>query len=174
MSFLYALVAQSVERYLGKVEAPDSNPGEGISILKTMRKEKSCGIIPYRIWEGVIEFLLVQHNLGKQHWSIPKGHTENGESEEETAIRETAEETGYICQITPGFKKEIIYSPKANTEKQVVFFLGTVKQEFDNTKFKHEIKARRWVSYEEAILILEYKNAQNVLREAHEFLKQQV
>ncbi|MDR7302033.1 8-oxo-dGTP pyrophosphatase MutT (NUDIX family) [Haloactinomyces albus] len=33
-------------------------------------------------------------------WSLPKGHIEPGESPEETAVREVAEETGIIARVT--------------------------------------------------------------------------
>ena len=49
-----------------------------------MKKEKSCGAIVYRKKEGVIQFLLIHQTLG--HWTFPKGHVEDGESEQQTAL----------------------------------------------------------------------------------------
>ena len=57
-----------------------------------MKKEKSCGAIVYREKDGV-EILLIKHKNGG-HWAFPKGHVENKETEEETALREIREETG--------------------------------------------------------------------------------
>ena len=51
-----------------------------------MKKEKSCGAIVYREKDGV-EILLIKHKNGG-HWAFPKGHVENKETEEETALRE--------------------------------------------------------------------------------------
>ena len=53
-----------------------------------MEQEKSCGAI---VINKNNKILLVHHNAG--HWDFPKGHIENGETEEQTAIREVKEET---------------------------------------------------------------------------------
>jgi 8-oxo-dGTP pyrophosphatase MutT (NUDIX family) len=53
-------------------------------------KKTSCGIL---ILNAQGELLLC-HATGTPIWDIPKGGAEPGESELETAIRETAEETG--------------------------------------------------------------------------------
>jgi 8-oxo-dGTP pyrophosphatase MutT (NUDIX family) len=36
---------------------------------------------------------------GRLLWSLPKGHLEAGETEEQTAVREVAEETGILGQV---------------------------------------------------------------------------
>ena len=73
-----------------------------------MPKEKSAGAIIYRMENGVPYFLLLHYFSG--HWEFPKGHIEQGETEEETVERETFEETGINdLKIIPGFKKYIKY-----------------------------------------------------------------
>ena len=57
-----------------------------------MAKELSSGIVVFFRSKKSIEYLLLKHIQG--HWSFPKGHIEEGETLEETAIRETFEETG--------------------------------------------------------------------------------
>ena len=37
---------------------------------------------------------------GALHWTLPKGRLEDGESSEQAAVREVAEETGFTCEIT--------------------------------------------------------------------------
>ena len=58
-----------------------------------MKYEKSCGciIIDNR------KVLLVKQTSGD--WGFPKGHVENNETEIETAIRETKEETNIDVEI---------------------------------------------------------------------------
>ena len=59
-----------------------------------MKREKSCGALVYRITQsGQKELLFIKHRHGT-HWSFPKGHMEEGESEVQTALREVKEETG--------------------------------------------------------------------------------
>lgn len=93
-----------------------------IEIEKVKKHEKSCGVVVFKQEKGKDYVLLVHHNLG--HWGIPKGHVEDQETEEETAKREVLEETGINTSIIEGFRESIIYSPKENVLKEVVFFIG--------------------------------------------------
>jgi len=67
---------------------------------KLYRKKDSAGTLLYRKHKDKLEVLLV-HPSGnynrKAAWSIPKGQSEEMESFEETARRETLEETGVIA-----------------------------------------------------------------------------
>jgi putative (di)nucleoside polyphosphate hydrolase len=55
-------------------------------------KTTSCGIL---VCNAGSELLLC-HATGSSRWDIPKGHGEDGESQVETALRETAEEAGLV------------------------------------------------------------------------------
>ncbi len=72
-----------------------------------MKKEKSCGCV---VFNNKREVLVVQMNYG--HWSFPKGHVEPSETEIETALRETFEETNVKCNILHNFREVSSYSPK--------------------------------------------------------------
>lgn len=56
---------------------------------------KKCGIIFYDTTEK--KYLLV-YGRKSEKWGFPKGHQENGETEEQTALREFFEETGITIQ----------------------------------------------------------------------------
>lgn len=71
-----------------------------------MFHEKSCGAIVYRRFHGNIEILLIKH-INSGHWSFPKGHVENGETEMETAKREIMEETSIDVIIDPTSEKPL-------------------------------------------------------------------
>jgi 8-oxo-dGTP diphosphatase len=43
--------------------------------------------------------LLVKENYDRQRWSLPGGAVEPGESDEDAAVREAAEEAGIVVQI---------------------------------------------------------------------------
>lgn len=70
-----------------------------------MAKPVSAGLLLYRVTDAGVSVLLV-HPSGaynrKAPWSIPKGLAEDGESWEETARRETIEETGVVAdEVAP-------------------------------------------------------------------------
>jgi len=84
-----------------------------------LKKEKSCGCI---VWNEEEKVLLV--HMRKGHWSFPKGHVEMGETEEETAIRETKEETNIDILVDPHFREVSTYVLPSGVWKDVVYFSG--------------------------------------------------
>ena len=126
--------------------------------IKIVVLEKSCGIAIFKD----DKVLLVHQNVG--NWSLPKGHVEENETEEETALREVKEETNIDVKIIPGFRKVITYSPKENVLKDVVFFIGKPLNN-DIIKQEKEIQEIKYVTKEEAKELLYYKEAQDVIDE---------
>ena len=59
-------------------------------IGQKMLHEKSCGAVLFTTEKGIKKFLLVESN----YFGFPKGHVEENETEQETALREIKEETG--------------------------------------------------------------------------------
>jgi 8-oxo-dGTP pyrophosphatase MutT (NUDIX family) len=60
--------------------------------IRAVREYTAGGVVFRRTPTGRVEILMIQDRLGR--WTIPKGHVEEGESLEQTAVREVAEETG--------------------------------------------------------------------------------
>lgn len=86
-----------------------------------MIHEHSAGSIIYRKNNGQIEFLIVESVL-HHTWGFPKGHLEKGETEENAAKREVAEEVGLHPEFDFNFKRSIEYVTEENTIKKVDFF----------------------------------------------------
>ena len=132
--------------------------------------EKSCGIVVYRVENGVRLYLALHYEEG--HWDLPKGHVEVGETEEETARRETREETGITkLEFAKGFRKTIRYSFKrkgALVPKDVVFFAAKTSE--TEVKLPDEHIGFAWLPFKEAEKKMTYKNAKEVLKEAENFL----
>ena len=133
-----------------------------------MKKEKSCGVIPYIIENNEIQYLLVKQNNG--FTCFPKGHVEINETEEETALRETYEETGLKVEIVEGFKETIsYYMPEYDASKDVVLFIGKIN-DLNYKAQEKEISNIIVAPHEEALKLLEFENWQKVLIKAHKYL----
>jgi 8-oxo-dGTP pyrophosphatase MutT (NUDIX family) len=134
-----------------------------------MKYEKSCGAIVYRKYHGNIQILLIKH-INSGHWSFPKGHVENNETEPETAIREIMEETNIEVLIDTTFRQTVSYSPRKDTCKIVVYFLARAKNFSCIPKFD-EISEVRWVDIDYAKRILTYDNDKCIVSKAKSAIK---
>lgn len=123
-----------------------------------MKKEKSCGTI-------IIEnnkVLLIQQT--DNAWGFPKGHVENNETEQETAIRETKEETNLDVEIISNKKYITNYKINNEIDKEVIFFLA--KKTSDKIKKQdEEIKNIKWVDLNQAFDIITYENTKDLYKE---------
>ena len=138
--------------------------------------EKSAGAVIFRN-EGDKNFYLLLHypssaKAPKEYWDLPKGHIEKGEKAEDTAKRETEEETGLKdIKIREGFKETIKYFFKfeeKNILKFVTFYLAETKTE--DVKISGEHVGYKWLPYEEALEQLTFKNAKEILQKANDYL----
>ncbi len=145
-----------------------------------MPREKSAGALIFRKIHNVPHYLLLQYQSG--HWEFAKGHIEQGETEEQTVVREIQEETGITdLKIIPGFKQYIKYFFRNNYElkkedklkapwifKLVVFYLAETQTE--DVKISDEHIGFAWLPYEEALKKLTFKNAKNLLKKANDIV----
>ena len=116
-------------------------------------------------------YLLLQ-NAGR--WDFPKGGVEKGESEIQTVVREVEEETGIKdLKLLPGFRKVIDYFYRRdgkNIHKQVVYLLGTTREEQVRISFEHQ--GFGWFAYANALEQASYDNSKVTLKEAEAFLRE--
>ena len=133
-----------------------------------MLHEKSCGAIVYRKYHGNTEILLIKH-IGSGHWSFPKGHVEEGETELETAMREIKEETGIDVMLDPTFRELVTYSPKKDTQKVVVYFIAKAKPGSPVPQ-ENEVAEVRWVEINRAAELLVYDNDRCIVNKAKKFI----
>lgn len=133
-----------------------------------MNIEKSCGVIVYKNFSEEIKFLAVK-SKDNGNWGFPKGHMEKDESEEQTALREVAEETGLRVNLLDGFKAKIEYQLTEKTNKEVVFFIGVALEETVNIQ-QEELDDFVWLKYDDMKEILTFDNIKQVLMKANKFL----
>ncbi len=135
-----------------------------------MRFEKSAGVIVFRRGKKGAEYLLLQ-NSSKFFWDLPKGNIGAEESEQETALRELAEEAGLKrTKLIPGFREIVEYFytfEREKIHKVVVMFLAESAGE--DVKLSWEHSDYKWVPFETAETMLKEKKIELIQR-AHKFL----
>lgn len=146
--------------------APDS---------ETFFFEKVCGMVPFCVKNGVRHYLVIQNLSG--HIGFPKGHTENDETEFETAIREAREEAGLTLQPRSGFRHAFSYHAREHAtriHKYAVYFVGEfAEDQIHKIQIQPEEILGWWLQpYEETLAMLNKHNDRNLLLRAEEFLAQ--
>ncbi len=133
-----------------------------------MTYEKSCGAVVYKTEVGIPLFLIEHMALG--HTSIPKGHVEEGETEEETAAREIKEETNLDVKLDTRFRHTISYHPHPNVSKDVVFFLAEAASDTLINQ-ECEVSALEWLPYEAAYNAMTYDTDRETLEAAKSYME---
>lgn len=139
-----------------------------------MKKEKSAGAVIFTI-QTEPHYLLLKHNKTRgNNWAFPKGHTESGETDEQTARREIQEETALQeIQIMPDFKEKITYAftrEQKTIHKEVIFFLAQTKT--TKIKISKEHEEYIWLPYAKAYEKLSYRDSKEILTKAHKYILQ--
>src|SRR5690606_20516068 len=138
------------------------------------RNEISAGGVVYRRGPGGIEIIIGKAS-SYQRWVLPKGLVNPGESYEETAVREVEEEAGVkVRLIAPlGEPERYIYTARGvRVFKEVHYYL---MEYVDGSEQDHdkEMDEVRWVPIDEALSLLAYESARNVVRRAQAALAEQ-
>lgn len=135
--------------------------------------ENSAGIILFRERLGPREYLLLFSRHITEFWSFSKGTIEEGESEEQAALREAKEETNLEkIELVPGFYGKTTFFKKREGKivfKEVVWFLGKVHDQSDG-KVSAEHTALQWLPYGQALKLIKHKNDKVLLKKAEEKL----
>ena len=136
------------------------------------RIERSSGGVVARRIGGSVHFLLIKDPYGK--WGLPKGHLEDGESSEEAAVREVSEETG-LDQLEVGPPLGTIdwyFRLKGHLIHKFCdyFFMASTDGE-TKPELEEGITECLWLPVQEAISIVAYDNARQVVERAAEVLE---
>jgi 8-oxo-dGTP pyrophosphatase MutT (NUDIX family) len=128
--------------------------------------DHSYGAVVYADRSGSPLFLLVLHAHGA-HWDLPKGHPLPGERPEETILREVREETGCDVRLLAGFADSVSYVLPQGEPKRVDFRLARLQHEHEVSLPNDEIRAVRWVTFDEACQLMSFDNSREVLKRAY-------
>jgi 8-oxo-dGTP pyrophosphatase MutT (NUDIX family) len=134
-------------------------------VLRTARATSAGGVV-HRTVEGQTEILLV-HRRSPVLWALPKGTPDSGERIDETALRETREETGIEVEIAAPLGSIRYFFVRGTTRfnKTVHFFLmrpvGGALELHDG-----EFDEVRWVPVPEALALMNHATERSVVERA--------
>lgn len=116
---------------------------------------------------GATEYLLLVNRRDGMP-GFPKGHRDGEETDLETALRETREESGLTdLDVVPGFRVEIAYRVKKGGEhrwKTVVYFRARLRS--GKVRLSDEHTAFDWLSLDDAMRRLSFDSLRDTLRAA--------
>ena len=127
----------------------------------------SCGGIV--IFRGKILLLYKNFHNKYEGWVLPKGTIEEGETHEETALREVREETGAITEIVSYIgKSEYTFNvPEDTVEKEVHWYLMTAGSYYSKPQREEYFMDSGYYKYHEAYHLLRFPNEKQILEKAY-------
>jgi 8-oxo-dGTP pyrophosphatase MutT (NUDIX family) len=135
----------------------------------------SAGGVAFR-WKDAQPEIAIVSVKPKLRWQLPKGIVDPGESPEVTAVREVKEEAGVeterlgLIETIEYWYRSVKYGKPVRYHKFVHFYLLEYRSG-DVSGHDHEIEESRWVSFEEALEMLEFKGEREVVEKAREMIE---
>lgn len=133
-------------------------------------KEKSCGTVLYTVKDNIIYYVLLRASE-EGYCGFPKGHVESDESEQETALRETWEETSIRAEIVGDFRREVNYTFGRGRKKTVIYFLARFSGQTPKHNPGFEVRKHYLLPLDQACEALTFENTKTILREAEEYIR---
>lgn len=146
----------------------ESSSGEKAAVVT--KDQVSAGGVAFRRVGGRLELAIVSVKPSLR-WQLPKGIVDPGESFEVTAVRETREEAGVetdvlgLIETVQYWYQRVQYGQHIRYHKYVHFYLLQYRAG-DVRNHDHEIAESRWVSFDEALQMLEFKSERGVAEKA--------
>jgi 8-oxo-dGTP diphosphatase len=140
-----------------EVGARRCRDAEGVSGDGVVR---AAGGVVVRGGPEALEVVIV-HRPKYDDWTLPKGKTEPGESDEECAVREVREETGLRCELFDELESQS-YRDALGRPKVARYWL--MRPFGGKLRASHEVDRALWVPLAEAEEQLTYGRDVSVLR----------
>ena len=118
------------------------------------------GLISRRGEGGVMEVLVI-HRPRRQDWTFPKGKAEEGESDEDCALREVHEETGLRCALEVELGVTRYVDAKGRPKRVRWWRMRPLAD--DGFTANDEVDELRWVDRGVASELLTYPRDRNLL-----------
>ncbi len=146
------------------------------SIQEIVREPTAGGIVWRRSenGDGKVEILLIQD--AKDRWTIPKGHIEEGETAQQTAVREIGEEAGLPKVEVQGWLGKIHFRYR-RIDKLVLMTtqIYLVKALGDTNAIKKEdwMNGIQWFPFHDALDVIEYEDIGKLMLLAMKKIRQE-
>jgi 8-oxo-dGTP pyrophosphatase MutT (NUDIX family) len=136
-----------------------------VAALRNARATSAGGVV-HRSIQGRTEIVLV-HRRHPRLWALPKGTPDAGETIEETALRETREETGLQVALEERLRSisYVFVRGRTRFHKTVHFFLMRPVGG-DVSLHDHEFDEVRWFQLEEGLEVMTHATERSVVEEA--------
>ena len=125
--------------------------------------------------------LLLLHKHRQDEYVLPKGHVEVGETLEQTAVRETQEETGYahlrVLSNLGTLQAKFVYQERLTTRDETYFLMLLLDEarvapsDYDDAHHDAETFHLLWVPVEAAAARLTFEPARTLAARAGEWLR---
>ncbi len=125
------------------------------------RVVRAAGGLVWRRADSGIEIVVV-HRPRYDDWSLPKGKAHRGERDEDTALREVAEETGLRCRL--GIELDTVRYVTARGEDKVVRWWEMTVEHDEGFSPDDEVDEIRWVSLAEFDHLGSFDSDRSVVR----------
>lgn len=135
----------------------------------------SAGGVAFRWRDSKPEIVIVSVKP-KMRWQLPKGIVDPGESPEVTAVREVREEGGVVTERlglieTIEYWYRSIKNGKPVRYHKFVHFYLLEYRSGDVSDHDHEVEESRWVSFDKALEMLEFKSEREVAEKARQMIE---
>ena len=140
----------------------------------TTMDQVSAGGVAFR-WKDSKPEIAIVSVKPKLRWQLPKGIVDEGESPQVAAVREVREEAGVETQLIKLIEtieywyRSVKYGKPVRFHKFVHFYLVEYKSG-DVANHDHEVEEARWVSFDEALELLDFKSERDVVEKAREMI----
>ena len=136
----------------------------------------SAGGVAFR-WRDSEPQIVIVSVKPKLRWQLPKGIVDPGESPQVTAVREVREEAGIetelikLIETIEYWYRSEKYGKPVRYHKFVHFYLLEYRRG-DVADHDHEVEEARWVGFDAALEMLEFKSERDVVETAGEMIRE--
>lgn len=136
----------------------------GVNGLKSLTPTHAGAVTFRRVGDETL--YLVVSSSNREHWVLPKGHIDPGETPRVAALRELREEAGVTGEIIDSVTTQ--HFTKATEDVVVEYFLV---RELSSTRAEED-RTLRWEDFTTALELLTFADAKNALQQAAAALRE--